>query len=158
MDFWDEFEEFQSESSSDELNTKDSSLDEPSSNEDNVEVGNRQGDNSHVGLEDQYEGLKLGDKECSFKPVCNDDAGSYLQGMKGCGLSATEKQKRRCNQELKKLVFETRSIVEIFSTHREKNQSHDKNVTPDAASVASPPKTSKEGRLQKVETLFEKQT
>ena len=48
--------------------------------------------------------------------------------------------------------------MEKFSAHRDKNQSHDKDVTPDAASVAPPPKTLKKGRLQKVETLFEKQT
>ncbi len=46
----------------------------------------------------------------------------------------------------------------MFSAHRDKNQSHDKDVTPDAVSVAFPPKTLKEERLQKVETLFEKQT
>ncbi len=46
----------------------------------------------------------------------------------------------------------------MFSAHRDKNRSHDKDVTPDAASVAPPPKTLKERRLQKVKTLFEKQT
>ncbi len=46
----------------------------------------------------------------------------------------------------------------MFSAHRDKNQSHDKDVTPNIASVAPPPKTLKEGRLQKMETLFEKQT
>ena len=42
-DFWDEFEELQSESSSDESNIEDSSLDEPSSDEDNLEVDNKRG-------------------------------------------------------------------------------------------------------------------
>ncbi len=46
----------------------------------------------------------------------------------------------------------------MFSAQRDKNQSHDKDVTLNAAWVAFPPKTLKEGRLQKVETLFEKQT
>ena len=46
----------------------------------------------------------------------------------------------------------------MFSANRNKNQSHDKDVTPNASSVASPPKTLKEKRLQKMETLFEKQT
>ena len=107
---------------------------------------------------DQDGGVKLGDKERSFRPVWKDDAGSYLRGMKGCGLSATEKRERRRNRELEKSAFQTRSIVEMFSAHCDKNQSHDKDVTPDAASVIPPPKTLKEGRLQKVEMIFEKQT
>ena len=40
-DFWDEFEELQSESSSDESSIEDSSLVEPSSDEDNSEVENK---------------------------------------------------------------------------------------------------------------------
>ncbi len=48
--------------------------------------------------------------------------------------------------------------MKMFSAYRDKNQSHDKDVTPDVKSVAPPPKTLKEERLQKVETLFEKQT
>ena len=93
-DFWDELEEFQSESSSDESNIEDSSLDEPSSDEDNVEVDNRRGDNTHAGLGDQDGGVQLGDKERSFRPVWKDDAGSYLRGMKRYGSSATEKRER----------------------------------------------------------------
>ena len=46
----------------------------------------------------------------------------------------------------------------MFSAHRDKNQSHYINVTPDAASVIPPAKNLKEKRLQKVKTLFEKQT
>ncbi len=78
--------------------------------------------------------------------------------MNECSLSATEKQKRQRNRELEKSASQTRSIVEIVSAHVDKNQSHDKDVTPDAASVALPPKTLKERRLQKVVTLFDKQT
>ena len=65
----DELEEFQSESSSDMSNIKDSSLDEPRSNEDNMKIDNRQGDNTHAGLGDQDGGVQLGDKVCSFRPV-----------------------------------------------------------------------------------------
>ena len=157
-DFWDELEELQSESSLDESNTEDSSLDEPSSDEDNVEVDNKLGDNTYEGLGDQDGGVQVGDKERSFRPVWKDDAGSYLRGIKGCGSSATEKRERRRNRELEKSASQTRSIVEMFSAHRDKNQSHDKDVTPDATSVPPPSKTLKEGRLQKVETLFEKRT
>ncbi len=84
--------------------------------------------------------------------------GSYLQEMKECGSSSIEKRERQHNQELEKSASQTRSIVEIFSAHRDENQSHDKDVMSDAASIAPPPKTLKEEGLQKVETLFEKQT
>ena len=46
----------------------------------------------------------------------------------------------------------------MFSAHRNKNQSYNKDVTPDAISAASPLKTLKKGRLPMVATLFEKQT
>ncbi len=78
--------------------------------------------------------------------------------MKECGSSATEKQKRRCNRELKQSASQTKLIVEIFSAHCDKNRSDDKEVTLDAVSVAPFPKTLKEGILQKVKMLFEKQT
>ena len=157
-DFWDEPEELQSESSSNESNIEDSSLDEPSSDENNMEVNNKRGDHTREGLGDQDGGLQLGVEERSFRPVWKDDAGSYLRGIKGCGSSATEKRERRRNRELEKSASQTRSIVEIFSAQRDKNHSHDKDVTPDAASAAPPPKALRDGRLQKVETLFEKQT
>lgn len=67
-DFWDEYEELQSESSSDESNLEDSSLDELSSEEDNLEVDER-GDNTHQGLGDHDGGVQLGFEECSFKPT-----------------------------------------------------------------------------------------
>ncbi len=67
--FWGELEEFQSESSSDESNIKDFSLNETSSDEENVEVDNKRGDNTHAGLEDQDGGVQLGDKKRSFRPV-----------------------------------------------------------------------------------------
>ena len=106
-------------------------------------MDNRQGDNTHVELEHQDWGLQWGNKERIFRPVEKNDAGSYLQVMKGFGLSAKEKQKRRCNRELEKSASQTRSIVEMFSAHRNQNQSDDKDVTPDAASVALSPKTLK---------------
>ena len=157
-DFLDELEELQSESSSGEPNIEDSSLDEPSSDGDNLEVSNKRGENTRLWLGDQDGGLQLGVEERSFRPVWKDDAGSYLRGMKGYGSSATEKRERRRNRESEKSTSESRSIVEMFSAQRNKNQSRNKDVTPDAASAAPPPKVLKEGRLEKVETLFEKQT
>lgn len=49
-------------------------------------------------------------------------------------------------------------IIEKFSAQHNKNQSHNKDVIPDIAPAASLPQTLKEGKLQQVETLFEKQT
>ena len=46
----------------------------------------------------------------------------------------------------------------MFSTHHDKNQSQDKDVTFDVESVAPPSKTLKERRLQKIKTLFGEQT
>ena len=78
--------------------------------------------------------------------------------MKGCGLLAKEKRKKQNNQELKKSAFQTRSIIEMFSAHRDENQFYDKDVMLDATLVAPLPKILKEQRLQKMETLFEKRT
>ncbi len=75
-----------------------------------------------------------------------DDVGSYFQGMKECGLSAKKKREKQCNRELKKSASQTRSIVEMISAHCDKNQFHDKDVTHDAASVATPLKTLNERR------------
>ena len=89
--FWDEYEELRSESSSDESNFKDYTLDEPSSEEDNPDGGNSRGDNTHEGLGDADGGVQLGVEERSFRPIWKDEVGSYLRGIKGCGSSATEK-------------------------------------------------------------------
>ena len=59
---------------------------------------------------------------------------------------------------MEKSASQTRSIVEMFSTQHNKHQSHNKDVIPDIAPAASPPQTLKKGKLQQVETLFEKQT
>lgn len=61
MTLWDEYKEPQSESSSDDLNLEDSSLDEPSSGEDSLAFDNKKGDNTHEGLED-YDGGGGGSK------------------------------------------------------------------------------------------------
>ena len=84
-DFWDEFEELQSESSSDESSIEDSSLVEPSSDEDNLEEVKKRGDNTCESLGAEDGGVELGDKDRSFKPVWKDDAGNYLRGISGCG-------------------------------------------------------------------------
>lgn len=52
-DFWDELEELQSESSLDESNIEDSSLNKLSSDKDNMEVNNKWRDNTRKRLGDQ---------------------------------------------------------------------------------------------------------
>ena len=155
-DFWDEFEELQSESSSDDSGIEDSSLVEPSFDEDNLEVDNKRGDDTYEGLGDEDGGVHIGVEERSFKPVWKDDADSYLRGISGCESSASEKRKRRRNRDLEKSAFQTRSIVEMFSFQYNKHQPHNKDVIPNIAPAAPPPQTLKEGKLQKVETLFKK--
>ena len=113
-DFWDELEEFQSEPSSNESNIEDSSLDEPSSDKDNLEVNNKWGDNTYEWLGDQDGGVQLRVEERSFRPVWKDDAGSYLRGIKGCGSSATEKRERRRNRELEKSASQTSLMWRCF--------------------------------------------
>lgn len=44
----------------------------------------------------------------------------------------------------------------MFSAHDNKNQFYNKNVMLDTALVASPPKTLKKEKLQKIKILFEK--
>ena len=107
-DFWDEYEELQSESSSDESHFEDSTPDEPSSEEDNPEGGNRRGDNTCEGLGNHDGRVQLGGKECSFRPIWKNETGSYLRGIKGCGSLATEKREKQRNRELEKSASQTR--------------------------------------------------
>ena len=157
-DFWDEYEELRSESSSDESNFEDSTFDEPSSEEDNPEGGNRRGDNTREVLGDPDGGVQLGVEERSFRPIWKDEVGSYFRGIKGCGSSATEKREKRRNLELEKSASQTRSIVHIFSIQRDRNQSHDTNPILDVASAPSQAQALRGGKVQRVETLFESPT
>lgn len=68
-DFCDGLEELQSKSSSNKLKIKNFNLEKPSSNQDNVEVDNKQGDNTYEELRDQNRKTQLEDKERSFRPV-----------------------------------------------------------------------------------------
>ena len=135
------------ESSSDDSSIENSSLIEPSSDEDNLEVDNKRGDNTSEGLGDEDGGVHLGVEERSFKPVWKDDAGSYLRGISGCRSSASEKRKRRRNRDLEKSASQTRSIVEMFSAQYNKYQPHNKDVISNIAPAAPPPQTLKEGKL-----------
>lgn len=113
------------------------------------------GDNTKEGLEDNDGGVELEVDDHNFRPVWKDDAVGYLQGVRGCGSSTTEKWERKRKRELEKSASAIRSIVNIFSTQLNKNQSSDKGPLPTLPPAVSPPKISKE----KVrETRFKSQT
>lgn len=88
----------------------------------------------------------------NFRPVWKDDADGYLEGVRECGSSTTEKWERK--RKLEKSAPTIRSIVDIFPTQLNKNQFSGKGPLPNLPAV-SPPKISKE----KVrETRFKSQT
>ena len=154
-DFWDEDEDFRSESSSDDSNIDESSFDERSSDEENSGVDNGRGDGTQERLGDNNGGVQLELEDHSFKPVWKDDAGHNLRGVRGCGSSATEKLESRRKREMEKSASTTRSIVEMFSTQSNKNQSQDKLAISTPSSTMVSPKKSGE----KVgETPLESQT
>ena len=153
-DFWDEYEEPCSESSSDESRFEDSSHDGTSSEEDNLDKGNIRGDNICEGLgDDDNGGVQLRVEERIFRPAWKDKAGGYLRGIKGCGSSVTQKREKRRIRELEKSASQTRSIVDMFSIQRNRNQSHNINPTSDAAPAPSPVQPLRKDKVQKVEKL-----
>ena len=98
-DFLDEHEDFQSDSSSDESRFEEFSLDREGTDEEDLEVDEEElgvddgrGDNTQEGLGDNDGGVKLEDKDPIFRPVCKDNAGGYLRGVRGCGSSTTRKR------------------------------------------------------------------
>lgn len=97
-------------------------------------------------------GVELEVDDHNFRPVWKDDADGYLQGVRECGSSTTEKWERK--RKLEKSAPTIRSIVDIFPTQLNKNQFSGKGPLPTLPAV-SPPKISKE----KVrETRFKSQT
>lgn len=59
---------------------------------------------------------------------------------------------------MEKSSFQIKFILEIFFTHCDKNGFQNKNIMPNFALVPLLSETLKKRRLQKVGTLFEKQT
>ena len=138
-DFWDEHEDPRSESSSDESNFDESSHDEQSSDEESLEVDDGRGDNTQEGLRDNDGGVPLEVEDPIFRPVWKDNAGGYLRGVRRCDSSTTEKRERQRKRGLKKSASTTRSIVDMFSTQLNKNQSSNKGPLPTSLSAAPPP-------------------
>lgn len=135
-DFWDEHEDPQSESNSDESNFDESSLVERSSDKENVDADDGRGDNTKEGLGDDDGGIQLEVEDNNFRRVWKDDADGYLQGVR----------------ELEKSVS---TIVDMFSTHLNKNRPSDQDL------LLSPPPTDIPSKISKKkgrETRFESQT
>ncbi len=155
-DFWDEHEDFRSESSSDESDFVESSFDGYSSVEENLDEGeNGGGDSTQKRLGDNDEGVQLEVKEHIIQPVWNDDADEYLRGIRGCVSSAIEKRERYCKREMEKSASTTRSIVDMFSAKFNENQSQDERIlSASLPAIFSPKNTGREVR----ETQFESQT
>ena len=145
-DFWDEYEDFSLESSSDESNCDGSIQDDSSEEEDWVTEKKRGDGGTFEGLGDDDDGgVQLEGEERNFKPSWKGDAGGYLRGAHGCGPSATEKRERRCKRELEKSASQTRSIVEMFSIQINKKKFH----SAEPAIDSPPPPPSAPKSLQK---------
>ena len=113
------------------------------------------GDSIQEGLGDNDEEVQLKVEDHSIQPVCKDNAGEYLRGIRGCGSSATEKRERRRKRDMEKSASTTRSIVDIFSAQLNKNQSRDECIlSASLPTISSPKSTGKEVR----ETRFGSQT
>ena len=132
-DYWDEYEDYSLEPSSDESECDEPSPDLPSS--------------------DEEEGVLLESKKRTFEPVCKSDAGGYLCGVRGCGSSATKDREIRRKKELEKSASHTRSIVEMFSAQQNKGHPFSKPLSLPDLSQSSSSKV-----IQKVETRVELQT
>lgn len=101
-DFWGEYEDFSLESSFDESNC-DGSIQDDSSEEENLVTEKKRGDSRYEGLGDDNDGgVQLEGEERTFKPSWRGDAEGYLRGVHRCGSSATKKRKRRRKRELEK--------------------------------------------------------
>ena len=89
-DYWDEYEDYSVESSSDESDCDEPSPDMPSSDEEEEELtkDNRRKEGIREGLGDDEGGVFLESKERTFEPTWKSDAGGYLQGVRGCGSLA----------------------------------------------------------------------
>ena len=153
-DYWDEYEDYSLDSSSDESECDGSSLHLPSSDEEEEERGgtkdNRKEEGTREGLGDDEGGVLLETRKHIFEPVWRDDAGGYLRGVRGYGSLATREREIRRKKELEKSASRTRSIVEMFSAQQNKGQP---SSNPLSSSDLPQSTFSKVGK--KVETQFE---
>ena len=115
---WDEYKDYSLESSSDESQCDEPSLDLPSSEEEEEEgeriKDKRKEEGTCEGLGDDEGGVPLENKKCIFEPTWKSEAGGYLRGVRGYGSHATKEREIKRKKELEKSASHTRSIVEMF--------------------------------------------
>lgn len=156
-DYWDEYEDFGLDSSSDESDGNESSSDQLSSDEEEEDVVgiNKRGGDIHEGLEDDEGGVQLEIEERTFEPKWKSDAGGYLRGVRGCGSAATDTHEKRRKKELEKSASHTRSITEMFSAQHNRNRLHHSASPSTPLLSLSLPESSANPVVKKVETRFE---
>ena len=163
-DYWDEYEDFYLESSTDESDNNEPSPDKPSSDEEEeVREDNRKEKGVYEGLGDNEGGVQLETEERTeertFKPRWKSDAGDYLRGVRGCGSSTTKKREKRREKELEKSASQSQSIVDMFSAQHSQKRLHHSALPPTPLPDLFPsPEKSSNTVINKVETKFELQT
>ncbi|MCJ1270411.1 hypothetical protein MMC22_010308 [Lobaria immixta] len=119
-DCWDEYKDPCSESSSDESDCNKLSSNESSSDKENMVVEDKRvieetlGDNPFEELGESDRGVQFKNKEWVFNPSWRPGVDDYLWQTQRCSSKATEKQKKKEKRERKKLVSETKSLVDMF--------------------------------------------
>lgn len=132
---WGEYEEplLELESSLEESNLEDSSLDEPTSEALRL-WGGQSGAGEQTGGQYIWKvrrprwGLQLEVDEHILRPIWKDDAGSYPWGIQGCGLSATTHRKKDVNESWKNWFLNPGRLWRCFFSQHRKNQSCNKNL------------------------------
>ena len=159
-DYWDEYEDFSLDSSSEESDGNESSPDQPSSDgeEEKVIEDSKRGEDIREGLGDDEGGVQLEIEERIFEPKWKSDAGGYLRGVRGCGSSATETREKRRKKELEKSASHTRSIRDMFSAQHNRNRLHHLASLPIPLLPPSLPEIPLHLVVKKMETKFELQT
>ncbi len=95
-DYWDEYEDYSLEFSSEESECDEPSLDLPSSEEEEEEgeriKDKRKEEGTCKGLGDDEGGGPLENKKRIFKPIWKSEVGGYLRGVRGCSSHATQER------------------------------------------------------------------
>lgn len=123
--FWDRHKDFRFESSSDESNSADFSLDGYCSDEEFLDEGKNEGDDIQERLGDDNGKIPLEEEKKIIELAWRENIGGYLWSIRKCGSLATEKREQHYQREIEKPASITRSNVDMFSVQIEENQPHD---------------------------------
>ena len=155
-DYGDEYEDYSLESSSDESECNEPSLDLPSSEEEEEEreriKDKRKDEGTREGLGDDEGGVPLENKRRIFEPTSKSEAGGCLRGVRGCGSHATKEREIKRKKELEKSASHTQSILEIFSAQQNKGKPFSQPLSLSDLSQSASSKV-----VKAVETRFELQ-